>query len=74
MASNGRRRISPQKFNKKNKMTLHKNITGDKIIAAIESDDNMGFCISCGIEIYGVEPDARACECESCGSLAVYGA
>jgi len=33
-----------------------------------------GFCIACGEEAYGVEPDARGYECESCGEAKVYGA
>ena len=42
---------------------------------ALESgEDSMGFCVECGAEAYGVEPDARKYECESCGARAVYGA
>jgi ribosomal protein L37E len=41
---------------------------------AIENDDFMGFCLACGEEAYGVEPDARDYECESCGQPRVYGA
>jgi Zn finger protein HypA/HybF involved in hydrogenase expression len=36
--------------------------------------DNPGFCIACGAEADGVEPDARRYKCESCGSKQVYGA
>jgi hypothetical protein len=36
-------------------------------------DDNAGFCLSCGELAYGVEPDARKYECESCGGPKVYG-
>lgn len=32
-----------------------------------------GFCVECGDEAYGVEPDARRYQCESCGARAVYG-
>ena len=46
----------------------------DRIIQAIKDDDNIGFCIACGEEVYGVEPDARSYECELCGELRVYGA
>ena len=49
-------------------------ITIDRIIAAVESGDYMGFCLACGDEAYGVEPDARKYECESCGKPKVYGA
>ena len=33
-----------------------------------------GFCVECGDQAYGVEPDARRYRCESCGASAVYGA
>jgi hypothetical protein len=36
-------------------------------------DHDMGVCLKCGAEAYGVEPDARKYRCESCGALAVYG-
>tara|TARA_R110000824_G_scaffold95476_1_gene229602 strand:- start:74 stop:253 length:180 start_codon:yes stop_codon:yes gene_type:complete len=36
--------------------------------------DNIGFCIACGAEHYGCEPDARKYECEECGDYQVYGA
>ena len=50
------------------------NVTLDQIIAAIEEDDLTGFCLACGTEAYGVEPDAREYPCESCGERKVYGA
>jgi hypothetical protein len=46
----------------------------DEIMAACEEDDCIGFCTACGEEAYGVEPDAREYECESCEEKAVYGA
>lgn len=47
----------------------------DAVIAAAENDeDYIGFCLACGDEQYGVEPDARRYECESCGAHKVYGA
>lgn len=49
-------------------------LTFDQILEAVEADDNIGFCIKCGAEHYGVEPDARKYECEECGKEAVYGA
>ena len=45
--------------------------------AAEESEFGMeaiGFCLGCGAENYGVEPDARGYECEECGESAVFGA
>ncbi len=49
-------------------------VSADDIIAACEQDDNLGFCIACGAEQSGVEPDARKYPCEACGERKVYGA
>lgn len=60
-------------------MAMHKSITARRVTEAVErantSLDNPGFCVRCGAEADGVEPDARRLECEACGSLfSVYGA
>ncbi len=55
-------------------MKIHPSITEDRIIEAVEADDCLGFCIACGADAFGVEPDARRYECEACGESAVYGA
>lgn len=49
-------------------------ITIEQVMAAIEADDNRGFCTSCGEEAFGVEPDANGYVCESCCEPSVYGA
>jgi hypothetical protein len=36
--------------------------------------DNPGFCLACGADADGCEPDARGYECEVCGKPKVYGA
>lgn len=50
----------------------------EKVMAAVmrrnSSLDNPGFCIACGNEQEGCEPDARNYECEECGALKVFGA
>jgi predicted RNA-binding Zn-ribbon protein involved in translation (DUF1610 family) len=46
----------------------------DVIAAAANEEEYIGFCLACGDEAYGVEPDARRYECESCGERKVYGA
>lgn len=46
----------------------------DRILEAAEEDENTGFCISCGNEQGGCEPDARGYTCEDCGLPKVYGA
>jgi predicted RNA-binding Zn-ribbon protein involved in translation (DUF1610 family) len=45
-----------------------------RIMNAAESGDSLGFCLACGTEAHGVEPDAREYECEHCGEKKVYGA
>lgn len=59
-------------------MKMHKSITLDRVMGACARGqstlDNPGFCIECGNEVEGVEPDARKYECEACGEDTVYGA
>ena len=59
-------------------MNKHKSLTLPRILAAVEESmsdcTNPGFCIYCGEEADGCEPDARQYECESCGANGVYGA
>ena len=38
------------------------------------NEESGGFCRTCGEEAYGVEPDARNYECESCEANQVFGA
>jgi hypothetical protein len=55
----------------------HKTLTDDAIMDAcdrrLSSLDNPGFCLMCGLEADGVEPDAQNYECESCGADQVFG-
>ena len=37
------------------------------------SEDSAGFCLACGDQADGVEPDARKYECVNCGERRVYG-
>lgn len=56
----------------------HKSVTDERIIDAARRQmttlDNPGFCLSCGQEQDGCEPDARKYTCEHCGKREVYGA
>ena len=51
-----------------------KRISVKRILRACESGEYLGFCLACGAEKDGVEPDARQYECENCGAMKVYGA
>jgi hypothetical protein len=59
-------------------MNLHPTLTNAVIEDAARRSmfgcDNPGFCIECGAEVDGVEPDARGYTCDECGAAAVYGA
>jgi hypothetical protein len=57
-----------------NTMKIHRSITLERLTEAIEADDCLGFCLACGSEAFGVEPDAEEYECEECGEPEVYGA
>jgi hypothetical protein len=49
-------------------------VTLDQVMAAVEADEYLGFCIACGAEAEGVEPDTRREHCDVCGKNSVYGA
>lgn len=57
---------------------MHQAITVERVLEVIEraeySLDNPGFCLACGEEADGCEPDARNYVCESYGSNQVFGA
>ena len=59
-------------------MKIHRSVTADRVMEAVRDRlsclDNPGFCIRCGADAEGVEPDARNYECEICGEPGVYGA
>ncbi len=58
-------------------IAVNPKITTELVMAACErrraSCDDPGFCLACGLEVLGIEPDASGYECESCGEPAVYG-
>ena len=61
------------------RITVHASITDDRIVDAVGRGtyglDSPGFCVLCGVDVEGVEPDARGYQCESCGAeTGVYGA
>ncbi len=59
-------------------MILHPSITEDRLEDAVRRTmfdlEMLGFCIACGEEAMGVEPDAEEYKCEACGQRKVYGA
>jgi Zn finger protein HypA/HybF involved in hydrogenase expression len=59
-------------------MKPHPTITEARVLEACQrhmtSLDDPGFCLACGNEQGGCEPDARRYRCEACGEFQVYGA
>jgi len=53
-------------------------INKDVLMAAVEDSmfgmGNLGFCLACGAERDGCEPDARNYPCDECGENEVFGA
>ena len=49
-------------------------ITAEQLLAAVDADADMGFCVVCGAEHFGIAPDAQNCPCLECGNCKVYGA
>ncbi len=58
-------------------MKIYQDVSVERVASAVErshaSLDNPGFCVICGAEVDGVEPDARRYECEVCGEPGVHG-
>ena len=50
----------------------------NRVMEAVEENTfglgNAGFCLACGEEADGCEPDARKYTCDYCGEKKVYGA
>ena len=59
-------------------MKLHPSLAPERIMEAVKRGtfglDNPGFCVDCGDEAEGCEPDARNYKCQSCGCMSVFGA
>ena len=57
---------------------IHTSITKEQLHNAVEEQmfgtENPGFCISCGANHDGCEPDAREYPCYECGKKKVFAA
>ena len=57
---------------------MHKSITVERVTDGVSRSmfgtDNVGFCLKCGEENNGCEPDMEGGKCEACGESAVTGA
>ena len=48
--------------------------TLDDVLEAVMADENTGWCLACGAQRDGIEPDAHHYECWECGELQVFAA
>ena len=66
------------KINAGEMVELSSKVTAEAVTDAVErqmtSLDNPGFCVVCGEENEGCEPDARRYRCEFCHNMSLYGA
>ncbi len=57
---------------------MHPSVTVERVSDAVyrrmTTLDNPGFCLHCGADADGLEPDARHYKCDGCGLFAVFGA
>jgi hypothetical protein len=53
--------------------TLYRPVVEETELRHALFSDNLGFCLECGAETDGIEPDARKYRCDECGMLMVYG-
>jgi hypothetical protein len=57
---------------------MHPSITSERVMSAVRESmfdlANPGFCINCGADADGCEPDMRRGKCDSCNTYKVYGA
>jgi predicted RNA-binding Zn-ribbon protein involved in translation (DUF1610 family) len=59
-----------ESYRMKSGKTRYRPVVTEDVLAEL---DTTGFCVACGAEVLGVEPDARQYACEGCGEEAVYG-
>jgi hypothetical protein len=55
-------------------LEVHPSVTLRRVIAAVEAENGIGFCIKCGNEQTGCEPLSRNMKCVVCGRSWVFGA
>jgi len=53
---------------------LPEGLTLERVTQACKDNHDLGFCLACGEEAYGVELDVRIYVCETCDEPMVYGA
>ena len=66
--------MTTRKYQTKTGVTQYRPVLKEAEYRRLTSSlEDLGFCLACGAEAYGVEPDARRYPCESCEAPKVYG-
>lgn len=60
--------VDRKPYRARNGRTLYK-----PVVEGVSLDDVQGWCLGCGEEASGVEPDAERYKCECCGEALVFG-
>jgi hypothetical protein len=64
--------MKKQKYQTKTGVTQYRPVVREERYWTL-LDEDAGFCLACGAEAYGVEPDARRYTCGACEAPKVYG-
>jgi hypothetical protein len=65
--------VERESYKAKSGRTLYRPVVEETELRHSLFADNLGFCLECGAETDGVEPDARKYRCDDCGMPMVYG-
>ena len=65
--------MTRESYTTKNGVTQYRPVMTTDEMSRAMFDGGQGFCLSCGLETDGVEPDARRYRCDGCGFFKVYG-
>ena len=64
--------MSPEPYKTKTGLEQFKPVCTEEELHSLVGEGT-GWCLACGTEADGVEPDARRCTCEACNKPKVYG-
>lgn len=65
--------MTTKTYKTKTGLTQYRPVLDAEELDDVMSDGSAGFCLACGAEAYGVEPDARKYTCDDCRAPKVYG-
>ena len=65
--------MKSETYKTRNGATQYRPVLTVAEMSHIQFNSGAGFCLACGEEADGCEPDARRYECDCCGQRKVYG-